>query len=50
MTAAEIEFFRTVAEREPPKKRVRELWIIAGHRAGKDGVASLIAARTFSGT
>ncbi len=33
-----------VAEREPPGRRVRELWVIAGRRAGKDSVASLIAA------
>jgi hypothetical protein len=44
MTTAEIEFFRTVDEREPPRKRVRELWIVAGRRAGKDSIASLIAA------
>lgn len=46
MTAAEIEFFRSVAERDPPKTRVRELWIIAGRRGGKDSVASLIAAHS----
>jgi hypothetical protein len=46
MTDQEIEFFRTVAERDPPKKRVRELWIIAGRRAGKDSVASMIAAHS----
>jgi hypothetical protein len=46
MTDAEIEFFRTVAKRDPPKKRVRELWIIAGRRAGKDSVASMIAAHS----
>jgi hypothetical protein len=44
MTDQEIEFFRTVAERDPPTKRVRELWIVAGRRAGKDSVASMIAA------
>jgi hypothetical protein len=44
MTDSEIEFFRTVAERDPPTKRVRELWIVAGRRAGKDSVASMIAA------
>jgi len=44
MTKAEVDFFRTVAERDPPKRRVRELWIIAGRRAGKDSVASMIAA------
>jgi hypothetical protein len=46
MTDAEIEFFRTVADRDPPKTRVRELWIIAGRRAGKDSVASMIAAHS----
>jgi len=44
MTEAEIEFFRTVAERDPPKSRVREMWIAVGRRGGKDSVASLIAA------
>ena len=44
MTEAEIELFRTVSGgREPPKKRVKELWIIAGRRAGKDAIASMIA-------
>jgi hypothetical protein len=46
MSDSEIEFFRTVADRDPPKKRVRELWIIAGRRAGKDSVASVIAAHS----
>jgi hypothetical protein len=40
----EREFFRSVAEREPPERRVREFWIIAGRRAGKDSIASVIAA------
>jgi hypothetical protein len=44
MSPAEIELFRGVAERDPPTRRVRELWIIAGRRSGKDSVASLIAA------
>jgi hypothetical protein len=44
MSEQEREFFCTVAEREPPKKRVKELWIIAGRRAGKDSIASLITA------
>jgi hypothetical protein len=43
MTEGDREFFRSVAEREPPRGRVRELWVIAGRRAGKDSVASLIA-------
>jgi len=44
MTEDEIAIFRTVAGgRAPPRKRVRELWIVAGRRAGKDSVASLVA-------
>jgi phage terminase large subunit-like protein len=44
MSEQEREFFRSVAERDPPGKRVRELWIVAGRRAGKDSIASLITA------
>jgi hypothetical protein len=44
MTEAEIEFFRTIAERDPPKTRVREIWVVVGRRGGKDSIASLIAA------
>jgi hypothetical protein len=44
MTEKEKEFFRSVADREPPSKRVKEIWIAAGRRSGKDSVASLIAA------
>jgi hypothetical protein len=39
MTEDERAFFRSVADREPPARQVRELWIIAGRRAGKDSVA-----------
>jgi hypothetical protein len=46
MSADEIEFFRTVAERDPPPRRVKELWVVAGRRAGKDSVASMIAAHS----
>jgi hypothetical protein len=46
MSAEERAFFRTVADRDPPRQRVRELWIVAGRRAGKDSVASVIAAHT----
>lgn len=49
----ELWIFRSVSGgRNPPTKRVRELWIIAGRRAGKDSIASLItayAAALFSG-
>jgi hypothetical protein len=36
--------FARVAEREPPARRVREVWCIAGRRSRKDSVASAIAA------
>jgi hypothetical protein len=36
--------FCRVAEREPPARRVRELWVVAGRRSGKDSVASAMAA------
>jgi hypothetical protein len=39
----ELEFFRKVADRDPPKRKVRELWVIAGRRSGKDSVASAMA-------
>jgi hypothetical protein len=48
MTKKEVELFRSVADRDPPKKRVRELWCIAGRRSGKDSIASAIATY-FSG-
>ncbi|MEW6438812.1 MAG: hypothetical protein AB1508_16765 [Pseudomonadota bacterium] len=48
MSGEERAFFRTVAERDPPAKRVRELWIVAGRRAGKDSLASVIAAHAAS--
>lgn len=43
MTPEEITRFRALAERDPPRRRVKELWIMAGRRAGKDSIASLIA-------
>ena len=43
MSAAEIEAFRSVAERDPPIIPVSEAVIIAGRGAGKDSIASLIA-------
>jgi hypothetical protein len=48
MTDAEREFFQTVADREPPDRRVRELWLICGRRSGKDSVASLVTAQAAS--
>jgi len=42
MSEDEITFFRSVAGgRDPPKKRVRELWVCGGRRLGKDSMASL---------
>jgi hypothetical protein len=46
MTDAEREFFRSVAGRDPPARPVKELWVVAGRRAGKDSIASLIAAHS----
>ena len=40
----ELELFKSVAKREPPPHRVRELWAIAGRRSGKDSIASFLAA------
>jgi hypothetical protein len=52
MTGEERDLFYEVAEREPPTKRVKELWVIGGRRGGKDSIASLIiahAAAQFDG-
>lgn len=43
MTEDDVKRFREVAERDPPKRRVRELWVIAGRRSGKDSIAAAIA-------
>jgi hypothetical protein len=49
MTANERVVFRDLAGgREPPTNRVRELWIAAGRRAGKDSIASMLA--TYAAT
>ncbi len=45
LDANELAFFRQVSgARDPPKRRVRELWCICGRGAGKDSVASGIVA------
>jgi hypothetical protein len=41
MSDSERAFFRTIAERDPPKKAVRERIWIAGRGAGKDSIESL---------
>jgi hypothetical protein len=46
MSKAERAFFRTVAERDPPTKPVRELWCAIGRGGGKDSIASLIGAHS----
>jgi hypothetical protein len=46
MTDAEVAFFRTLAQRDPPARRVKEFWVISGRRAGKDSIASLMGAFT----
>jgi hypothetical protein len=51
MTKKERAFFRTIADREPPKRRVREAWHVAGRGAGKDSITSgdiAHAAATFA--
>jgi hypothetical protein len=50
MSESELATFRQLAQRDPPKKRVRELWIVAGRRAGKDSIASAIACWAAAGT
>src|ERR1700722_3093535 len=45
MNEDETAFFKSVAgDRGLPAEMVRELWLIAGRRAGKDSIASAIAA------
>jgi hypothetical protein len=45
LTDDETTFFKSIAgDRDPPKQQVREVWIVAGRRAGKDSIASVIAA------
>jgi hypothetical protein len=44
MAPSELEAFKGVAERDPPRKRVRELWCLVGRRGGKDSIASALAA------
>jgi hypothetical protein len=37
-------FYALAGDRAPPERQVKELWVIAGRRAGKDSIASVIAA------
>jgi hypothetical protein len=43
MSEQDRAFFKLVAERDPPTKRPREVWIIAGRRSGKSAITSLVA-------
>jgi hypothetical protein len=43
MSPREVYQFYELAERSPPKQRIREAWFAIGRRAGKDSVASAIA-------
>lgn len=44
LTEEETNFFYEVSgNRNPPKRRVKELWCIVGRRGGKDSTASVIA-------
>jgi hypothetical protein len=45
MTDQELALFREVAgDRDPPSKRVRELWVVGGRRGAKSAISSLIIA------
>jgi hypothetical protein len=46
MNVAELEAFRSVAERDPPARSASEVVIVAGRGAGKDSIASLTATVT----
>ena len=43
LSTAERQRFRELAHRDPPRNRVRELWLAIGRRAGKDSIASALA-------
>ena len=44
LTKTELEAFREVADRDPPKSRVKELAAVVGRGGGKDSIASFVAA------
>jgi hypothetical protein len=50
LTKKETEFFKSIAgDRDPPRRRVREVWLIVGRRGGKDSFASALAAYHAAG-
>jgi hypothetical protein len=38
-----VTFYEIAGGREPPRQRVRELWVAAGRRSGKSRVAGALA-------
>jgi hypothetical protein len=44
MTEEEHAQFRELADRDPPTRRVRRLWLAIGRRGGKDRIAAAVAA------
>src|SRR5258706_3045593 len=45
LSMKETECFKSIAgDRDPPNRRVREVWLIVGRRGGKDSFASALAA------
>lgn len=44
LSPAELVLFHAVAERDPPQSPVREMAAVAGRGAGKDSIATVIAA------
>jgi hypothetical protein len=44
LTRDEAAFFKSVTDRAPPRKRMREIWAIVGQRGGKGSVVSGLAA------
>jgi hypothetical protein len=48
MTADEKSFFQSIADRDPPAKQVRELWICAGRRV-HNSYPDLLGLKDFPG-
>ena len=44
LSETELAFFQTVAERDPPKRPVRQVLYLIGRRGGKDSIASVLTA------
>jgi hypothetical protein len=46
LSVEERALFRAVAERDPPKRQVRELWCVVGRRGGKTSISSVVLAHS----